>query len=211
MKLLKYLFLLALLVLISVFIINEYVEISVKQQLYNSIDQIPKNKVGLLLGTSKYSSNGNINLFYQYRIDAAVELFISGKIDFILVSGDNSTMEYDEPTTIKKDLIERGIPKDRIYLDYAGFRTLDSVIRSKEVFGQYSITIISQKFHNERALFIANNKKIEAIGYNTKTVNLNYGFKTLIREKLARIKMILDLIFDKEPKFYGDKIEIGLS
>ncbi|MEX0812488.1 MAG: ElyC/SanA/YdcF family protein [Chitinophagales bacterium] len=209
MKFWKYLSLLLVIILATVFGINKYVELSVKQQLFSSVEQIPKNEVGLLLGTSKYASGGKVNLFYQYRIDAAVELFLSGKIDFILVSGDNATKEYDEPTTIKRDLIARGIPKERIILDYAGFRTLDSVVRSREIFGQNQITIISQKFHNERAVFIANKKELKAIGYNAKSVNIKYGFKTLIREKLARVKMVSDLLLGKEPKFYGEKILIG--
>jgi len=99
---------------------------------YDSIDEIPKNKVGLLLGTSKHVKNGGINLYYHHRIQAAVKLYHSGKIEYILISGDNGSVYYDEPTTMKKDLIALGVPANKIYLDYAGFRTLDSVVRSKE-------------------------------------------------------------------------------
>jgi SanA protein len=109
--------------------------------------------VGLVLGTSQYLKNGYLNWYFKYRIEATVELYKKGKIDFILVSGDNSHKNYDEPTAFKNELIKRGIPADQIYLDYAGFRTLDSVVRAKEIFGQTSITIISQKFHNERAIY----------------------------------------------------------
>jgi SanA protein len=137
-----------------------------------------------------------------------VRLFKEGKVDFILVSGDNSTKDYDEPSTIKVDLIKKGIPSNKIYLDYAGFRTLDSVVRCKKIFGQSSITIISQQFHNERAIYIAKLKDIEAVGFNAKDVSVQYGFKTRLRERLARVKMVLDLIFDKKPKFLGEKIEI---
>lgn len=200
--------LISLLALISVFGADRLVEISASEKVYNSTDKIPYNKVGLFLGTGKILSNGRINLYYKYRIDAAVKLFKSGKVDYILVSGDNSTKDYDEPSTIKKDLINKGVPANRIYLDYAGFRTLDSVVRCKKIFGQKSITIISQQFHNERAIYIAERKDIEAVGFNAKDVNVNYGFKTRLRERFARVKMVLDLIFGKKPKYLGDKIEI---
>ena len=125
-----------------------------------------------------------------------------------MVSGDNSKKDYDEPSTIKNDLINKGVPANRIYLDYAGFRTLDSIIRSKKIFGQNSITIISQQFHNERAIYLANMNKIDAVGFNATDVNTYYGFKTIMREKFARVKMMIDLIFGKEAKFLGDKVEI---
>lgn len=193
----------------SIFISDRLVKHSTSDNLYNTTTKIPYNKVGLLLGTSKKARSGNVNLYYKYRIQAAVRLFKAGKIDYILVSGDNSTRYYDEPTTIKKDLINAGIPADRIYLDYAGFRTLDSVVRSKEIFGQSSITVISQQFHNERAIYIAGRKGIKAVGFNAKDVNVNYGFKTKVRERFARVKMMLDILIGKKPKFLGEKIVIG--
>ncbi|MFA8300747.1 MAG: vancomycin high temperature exclusion protein [Hyphomicrobiales bacterium] len=196
------------LALASIYIAGSIVENSAEGRIYNSVDKIPHNKVGLVLGTGKILPDGRINLYYRYRIDAAVELFESGKIDYILVSGDNSSKGYDEPSTIKEDLILRGVPADKIFLDYAGFRTLDSVVRSKEIFGQDSITIISQQFHNERALYIAKRNNIEAIGFNARDVNIKMGFKVQLREKLARVKMIIDLIIGKQPKFLGDKINI---
>jgi SanA protein len=207
-KIFKIGFIFAVISLISVFGSDRLVEKSAKGNIYNSTKQIPYNKVGLLLGTGKILSNGRINLYYKYRIDAAVRLFGSGKIDFILVSGDNSTKDYDEPSTIKDDLIGKGVPSDRIILDYAGFRTLDSVVRCKEIFSQKSVTIISQQFHNERAIYIAKQKGINAIGFNAKDVNVHYGLKTRIRERLARVKMIIDLTFGKKPKYLGQKIEI---
>ena len=194
--------------LIGLFGADRLVEKTASDKVFNSTEEIPYNKVGLFLGTGKILSNGRINLYYKYRIDAAVELFKAEKIDYILVSGDNSTKDYDEPSTIKEDLIKNGITANRIFLDYAGFRTLDSVVRCKEIFGQSSITIISQQFHNERAIYIAKRKDIDAVGFNAQDVNVNYGFKTQIREKFARVKMVLDLIFGKKPKFLGEKIKI---
>ncbi|MDG5492670.1 vancomycin high temperature exclusion protein [Psychroserpens sp. SPM9] len=207
-KKLKWLALLALLIVTALLLTNYWISYQAKDKLYSTVDTIPKNKVGLLLGTSKFLSNGNINLYYTYRINAAVALFNANKIDFILISGDNGSKSYDEPTTFKEDLIARGIPEDRIVLDYAGFRTLDSVVRAKAIFGQESITIISQQFHNERALYLASHNAINAVAFNAKDVSGRYGLKVQLREYLARAKASSDILFNVEPKFFGDPIEI---
>lgn len=89
-----------------------------------------------------------------------------------------------------------------------GFRTFDSIVRLKEIFGQESVTIISQPFHNERAIYIASKEGIAAIGFNAKDVNARYGFKTQLREKLARVKVFADYLFSVKPKYLGDKIII---
>jgi SanA protein len=194
---------------VTIFAINKWVKNATEKQLYTDVNLIPHNKVGLVLGTSKHLAGGYINYYYQYRIDAAVALYKAGKIDFILVSGDNGSKSYDEPTTMQDDLVAAGIPKEKIFMDYAGFRTLDSILRCKYVFGENNITIISQPFHNERAVFIANHKGLNAVAFNAKDVNKNAGFKTQLREKFARLKMLLDLAFNKQAKFYGEKIVIG--
>lgn len=201
-------FLFSLLAISSILVADKLVENTAKTKLFNSTNTISHNKVGLFLGTGKYLKSGRVNLYYQYRIEAAVELYRAKKIDFILVSGDNSSEDYDEPSTIQEDLIKSGIPENRIFLDYAGFRTLDSVVRCKEIFGQSSITVISQQFHNERAIYLAQHKNIEALGFNAKDVDVNYGFRTQLRERFARVKMILDLLFGMQPKFLGEAIEI---
>jgi len=187
-----------------------YISKSNEGLMYDSLMLIPKKKVGLLLGTSKYITNGTKNLYFSYRIEAAIQLYYSGKIEFILVSGDNATIQYNEPITIKKELLKRGIPEDRIVLDYAGFRTFDSMIRAKEVFGQNELTVISQPFHNERAIFIGRKNGMDVIGFNAKDVTDYTAFKTQLREKFARIKMLLDIYFlNTQPKFLGEKIEIN--
>lgn len=169
---------------------------------------LPAAKTALLLGTSKSLNNGFPNAYFYNRIYAAVELYKTGKIRYIIVSGDNSTKDYNEPEDMQLALMEHGIPQDRIFLDFAGFRTLDSVIRAKEIFGQNKIIIISQKFHNERAVFLARENGMEAFGYNALDVNQYAGFKTNMREYLAKAKAYWDLIFDVEPKFGGDKVLI---
>ena len=208
-KLIKPISITAFIILMGIIISHQVIVQSAKNKTYDSVALIPKNKVGLVLGTSKMTKNGWQNLYFTYRVDAAVELYHNGKIDFILISGDNGSKEYDEPSDFKVELIKKGIPENRIILDYAGFRTLDSVNRAKEIFGQKRITIISQKFHNERAIFLAQHFGIEAIGYNAKDVSKKYGFWIKIREYLARTKAIIDVTFDVQPKFLGKKIKIG--
>lgn len=200
-------FLVLLAVLITV-CSNAWVN-SFRNKCYSNIDELPERKTALVLGTAKYVEKGVQNLYYQNRIDAAVELYQSGKIEFIIVSGDNGTEQYNEPITMQQDLIARGIPKNKIYLDYAGFRTLDSVERAREIFSQDSIIVVSQQFHNERAIAIASKKGIHAIGFNAQGVYGKRSFKTNLREVFARVKTVLDVtILQTKPKFYGDKIEI---
>ncbi|MEX2350223.1 MAG: ElyC/SanA/YdcF family protein [Flavobacteriaceae bacterium] len=195
--------------LVSVILIsNAIISSFAGDKIYNDVSSIPENKVGLVLGTSKYIKKGKINLYYRHRIDAAAELYHSGKIAFILVSGDNRYASYNEPQTFKNDLVKKGIPEEKIFLDYAGFRTLDSMVRAKEVFGQESITVISQQFHNERAIYLAEKRGIKAIGFNAKDVNLRSGIKVKTREYFARVKVFSDLLFSKQPHFLGEQIEI---
>ncbi|MEL6672674.1 MAG: ElyC/SanA/YdcF family protein [Bacteroidota bacterium] len=198
-----------LLAVLLIFGAHEWVSQSAKGRMFDDIKQLPSQRVGLLLGTSKYTTRGTHNLYYKYRIQAAVKLYQAGKIRYILVSGDNGTTSYDEPSTIKEDLIRNGIPASRIYLDYAGFRTLDSIVRAKEIFGQKKLVVISQQFHNERALFLADAKGLEAVAFNAQDVSRSYGFKVQLREYLARVKVMLDLLIGKQPKFLGEKIVIG--
>ena len=185
---------------------NAIVTNSTKSFITDDTVNVVYNQVGLLLGTSKNLKNGNKNDFFFNRIDATVQLFKSGKIKNIIISGDNSHTNYNEPLDMKVELVRNGIPDSVIYLDYAGFRTLDAVVRAKEIFGQSSYIVISQKFHNERAVYLARNYGIDAYGYNAKEVNAYKGFKTKLRELFARDKMFLDLMFRVKPKFLGERI-----
>ena len=194
------------------FIVSSYfiVELKCKEKQYSNITDIPYNRVGLVLGTNPVTKSGKTNYYFKYRIDACVKLYKAKKISKILVSGDNHKKSYDEPEAMRKALIKRGIPQSAIVLDYAGFRTLDSVVRSKEVFGQNKITIISQGFHNSRAIYIASHYDIEVIGYNAKDIKntTSYFIWGVGREALARTKMFLDLMLNKQPKFLGPKEKI---
>jgi len=200
-----------LLLLFFIWICNFWVEQSTSKQVFEDIKRIPFNAVGLVLGTSKYLKGGYQNPYFYYRIEAAAQLYHAGKVKHLLVSGDNSLKSYNEPKQMQAALMKKGVPESAITLDYAGFRTLDSVVRSKAVFGQQKITIISQKFHNQRALFIANRRGVTAVGYNAKDVSLRLGIKIRLREYLARCKAILDIIIlNKQPKFLGEKVSINL-
>jgi SanA protein len=151
---------------------------------------------------------GGVNPYYAHRINATIELFKAGKIEFVLVSGDNGSIYYNEPTTIKKDLVKGGIPDEKIFLDYAGFRTLDSMVRAKYIFGLDSVTVISQKFHNERAIYLAEKKGLKAVGFNAEGISGKQGVKVQFREYFARVKVFIDLLLNTQPRFYGEKIEI---
>ena len=178
-------------------------------KVYDSIEEVPERKIGLVLGCSKYLSNGRKNLYFQQRIEAAKELYFSDKVKFLLVSGDNSTKYYDEPTTMKKDLIALGVPGNKIYCDYAGLSTLDSVVRTKEVFKENQFIVVSQGFHVRRAIYLGLAHDIDLIGYAPQGVSGLGSLKTELRECLARGKALLDVKFlNRQPKFLGEPVII---
>lgn len=135
-------------------------------------------------------------------------MLFANRVDYLIISGDNSRKYYNEPQTMKSDLSGMGVDTTKVYLDYAGFRTFDSIVRLKEVFGQDSVTVISQPFHNQRAVYIAENEGIAAIGFNAKDVSKAFGFNVMLREKLARPKVFLDIWTGKAPKFLGSPVSI---
>lgn len=198
-----------LLVTGAVYACNKYVENSSEAALYSSVEQIPANEVGLVLGTARNLRSGSPNPYFMYRVEAAAKLFHAGKVKYLIVSGDNGTKEYDEATDMRNALVKLGVPAERIYMDYAGFRTLDSVVRCREIFGQKSFTIISQKFHNHRAVFLAGANDLNAVAYNCRDINRRAGRRVLARESLARFKAVADVIFGTEPRFLGEKVQIG--
>jgi len=197
-----------LLLLSAVYGAGALIRISAKGRTYSSVADIPHRGVGLVLGCSRQLADGRGNLFFAYRINAAAQLFHARKIDAIIVSGDNHRVGYDEPTDMKDALVAAGVPPERIYCDYAGFRTLDSVVRAKAIFGQTDITVISQQFHNQRAIYIARRRGIDAIGFNAREVDAHNSARTKFREHFARVKTVLDMLLGKHPKFYGPPVEI---
>lgn len=178
---------------LTVLTCNWWVVYSTSGQIYFNIRALPANDVGLVLGTSKFVRSGKENLFFRYRMEATALLWKEGKIKYIILSGNNDSEYYNEPVDMKRALLRLGIPEEVMTLDYAGFRTFDSVIRCKEVFNQEKITIISQNFHNARALYIGNHEGIEAIAFAAQDVPDGYSLRTLIREYLARPLAVLDV------------------
>lgn len=173
---------------------------------YNDVDSIPHNRYGLLLATSPITPRGAHNFFFDNRIKAADELYKAGKIDFIIASGGDYIKKHengcDEPAAIRDSLVVRGIPADRIILDYEGLRTLNSIVKAKEIYGLDSVTLISQKYHNERAIYLADHYGLHAIGYNAELSPIRCNrIKNTLREFLARPKMFLDLALGRKPMF----------
>lgn len=171
---------------------------------YQDIADLPEEETGLLPGTAKSTANGVPNLFFLARVEAAAELFHAGKIRHILISGDNSRKDYDEPTDMKNELIARGVPESAITLDYAGFRTLDSVVRAKNVFNKQKFTVITQPGQAERAIYIARKHGIEAIGFYAREPLGHPWVVTRYRqrEKCACIAAYIDVnILHRKPKF----------
>lgn len=180
---------------------------------YNDVDKIPYNEVGLILGTSSLTSDGSKNQFFINRIRAATLLYRKGKIDYILVSGDNRHASYNEPRQMMNALLREGIPRDRIVADFAGFSTLDSIARASRVFMLRNVTVISQEFQNNRALFLAHRESMQAIGFNARDPSSKWDHVGVyIREFFARLKCILDVYFlNTQPTFLGEPIKIGSS
>jgi SanA protein len=177
-------------------------------RIFTEVLKVPHTKVGLLFGTTD-RVDGRENLYFRYRIEAATQVWNAGKLETLIVSGDNLSRYYNEPKEMKQALIERGVPASRIVCDPAGLRTLDSVVRAKEIYGADSILFISQRFQNERAIYLAKAHGIEAYGFAARDVETHAGLKTKLREVGARVKMWLDVNFlNTRPQRLGDKIAL---
>lgn len=176
--------------------------------LFDDAGKVPHRRVGLIFGCDN-KIEGRENLYFRYRIDAAVRLWRAGKVDCLIVSGDNRSKFYNEPEAMRQALVSLGVPDDRIVADFAGLRTLDSVVRAKEIFGASELTFVSQRFQNERAIYIARANGIEACGLNATDVPGSGGLKTKLREIGARVKMWLDVnVLSTRPKVLGDRLAL---
>ena len=173
--------------------------------LFDDVNDVPRQRAGLVFGCS-HKLGKRDNLYFKYRIQAAAELWHAGKVDFLIVSGDNREKYYNEPVTMRKALVKAGVPMDKIVCDYAGLRTLDSVLRANKIFGLDELTLVSQKFQNERAAYIAKANGMKVYGYNARDVEGYAARKTEDREVLARVKMWLDVnIIKKQPRHLGER------
>ena len=171
--------------------------------------QLPAVDVALVLGAAPIGPEGGPNRYFERRLDAAASLWRSGKAKYLLVSGDKRPPDYDEPTAMRAGLIARGVPADRIYRDFAGVRTLDSVLRAEQVFGQKRLIIVSQRFHLARALFLAREEGIDAWGLAARDVDRPYSIFTTLRRYPSALRAYYDVWFDTPPRHSGKPIVIG--
>lgn len=176
---------------------------------FENPEDVPATQTALVLGTAPTTRGGGINIYFANRIAATKKLFDSGKIEHIIVSGDNRTHDYNEPLAMKNALVRLGVPAEKIYCDYAGLRTLDSVVRAREIFGQEKFVVVSQAFHCERAVFLARSRGIEAVGFvAVDNPPLRYKIKLWLRERLARVAAVADILFMRSPKHLGEPVMI---
>lgn len=202
--------LLSLILLGLALILLSYFQIEQQQRwTWDELDSLPREKACLVLGAARYTANGQENLYFKYRIHAAQRVFAAGKCTHLVVSGDNRFAHYNEPEEMKQSLMRLGVPEARITCDYAGGRTLDSVLRFQRIFGQSSGIVISQKFHNQRALYIGQAHGLRLHGFNAQDVPLAIGIKTELREILARVRAFLDVhILHTEPRHGGEQLSL---
>ncbi len=181
-------------------------------KIFRSTETIPANNVALVLGTAKKTSRGNPNLHFTQRIEASAALFKSGKVRHLLVSGDNSRKDYYEPTDMRDALIAAGVPADAITRDHAGFRTLDSIVRAKTVFGLTNLTVVTEEFHCPRAVWIARRHGLDVVAFAAPDLTARWSVRVKIRESLARVWCALDLYaLNRKPKFNGPPEHLALG
>ena len=191
-------------IVIAVLLCNAVISHNTEGRLFSSVDSVPQYDVGLLLGTTPQTRIGRRpNQFFKYRIDAADALYKAGKIKSILISGDENSLDgTNEVECMRDSLVARGVPESAIILDGKGFRTLDAVVRATNVYDQHSYIVISQKFHNERAIYLAEHLGLDVenlSGFNAADATSNMAIITYIREYFARVKVFVDIITGKEP------------
>ena len=201
-----------ILCIILMLICNQIVVNNAKGKVFSEIDSIKYNKVGLLLGTTPQARIGRItNYFFVYRIDATERLYKARKIEKILISGDEHSLDgVNEPECMRDSLVARGVPASAIILDGKGYRTICSVINANKVFGLNSFTVISQKFHNERAIYQAEHLGLDVENiqaYNAEDPKSRRAYLTTIREYFARVKMSWDILINKDSFIESDQMQ----
>ena len=175
-------------------------------RVYEEVSSLPHKRLALVLGTTDKLKSGEENPYFTGRIKTVAKLYKDGKIDHILLSGDNRTKYYNEPAKMKEALLKENIPEEDITLDYAGLRTLDSIVQCKEIFGQNEVIIVTQRFRSYRALFISDYHNLDAVVMTAQKVSFPTSIRTSLREIIARPLAIIDLfILKKRPLLLGKK------
>lgn len=206
-RLISGLLIVVILMIVTALGIDRWISWSTAPYIYDNLKSLPHRQVGVVLGTAKFYLNKSPNQYYHYRIRGAVNAYNSGKVNFLLLSGDNAQQSYNEPRTMQRDLIASGVAPGDIVLDYAGFRTLDSIVRTRKVFDTNDFIIITQRFHCERALFIAHHMGIQAQCFAVPSPKNMLSVR--MREVAARLGALVDLyIMKREPRFLGPLVPI---
>lgn len=197
--------------LLVLLISNQVIRVASGPYLFDLPGDIPYQRVGLVLGTSHRMRSGGPNPYFHHRMEAAAQLYHSGKVSYLIVSGDNRTQFYNEPAQMKRALQALDVPEEVIYKDHAGLRTLDSVLRAREVFGLDSMTVVSQRFHNQRAVYIARHHGMEAVALNASGVKHQHANRVMVREWFAKAKVFWDILTSKELHMEDEKVTVGGS
>lgn len=197
-KAFKFIIGLHLVAILGLLIVDALTTYIVRDKVYTDMQQLPHREYAVVLGTAKFYSKDVPNEYYKYRLETATSLIQHNKVDKLLLSGDNKTPYYNEPKTMTNDLLKMGLSGNQIRQDYAGYSTFDSIIRAKQVYKLPPFTIVSQKFHCERALLVAKFRDIDAICYAAKYPEGAYQVR--IREIVARSAMVFRLLIGAEPQ-----------
>ncbi|WP_406567982.1 SanA/YdcF family protein [Dactylosporangium fulvum] len=165
---------------------------------------VPEAPVALVLGTL-VDDSGVPSDFLAARLEVARRLFVAGKVRVILVSGDNMRHDYDEPTAMRRWLVEHDVPADRIVLDYAGFDTYDSCARARRIFGVQKTIVVTQSFHLPRAIAVCRRLGLDANGVGDDTVKHHRvaWLTSSAREHVASVKAALDVLSGRDPVHLG--------
>jgi SanA protein len=206
-KIVKYGLLLCVFGILFILGLNIYIEKTSNKRIYSDKEKIPNCYTGLVLGAKVYD-DGRLSGILRDRVESALELYRIGKIKRFLLSGDHGRTKYDEVNQMKKYLIKKGVPKEDIFLDHAGFDTYDSAIRAKKVFLADDVIIITQNFHVKRAVYIANSLGLNAYGFIADKHQYGIAKRMYVREKVANVKAFFELLIHKNPRFLGEKISI---
>lgn len=202
---------LAVTLVVAVWAVGQHIEATALKRLYEDMETLPQRDVALVLGTAR-STSGGMNEFYLARIEAAADLFHAGKVLHIIVSGSNPSRYYNEPVQMKRDLVDRAVPADSITEDRAGFRTLDSIVRADRVMGQRAFTVVSQRFHAVRAVYIGMHFGLDVVAYCAEQPPEGEIYTSYLREYGARFKALLDVnLLNTQPRHLGDRIPIQIS
>lgn len=182
-------------ILLIILVCNILVECNANGRTFTQVDDLPARHYGVLLGTTPMSRYGCTNEFFTHRINATVELFNAGKINMLIISGDSCSLDgCNESLVMRDSLVLRGIPSSAILLDGTGFSTVNSAFNVARDYGVNDCIVISQAFHNERFIYLADAFDVHAIGYNAPDPPLVGSMMVYMREWLARVKVFVDLM-----------------